>query len=94
MHVIGRLYPNAVGYNNATIEQDEQMPVEECANMIIMTYAYHKFTNDTSYLPFHFPILQQWAEYLTKYSIFPNETEMSTGRSFNLALHGTRLTRQ
>jgi hypothetical protein len=93
MYDIGRLYPNAIGYNDATIEQDKEMPVEDCANMIIMAFAYHKFTHDTSYLPSYYPIPQQWVEYPISHSLFTNNTERTTDMSLRLSLLPFKLIR-
>lgn len=43
-----------------------QMPVEECGNMLIMSYAYYFVTGDTSQLKQNFDLLQKWADYLVK----------------------------
>lgn len=59
MHDIGRWYPNAVGYNDSNTHLDEVMPVEECGNMILITYAYYQATNDTTYPTSHWAILDR-----------------------------------
>lgn len=41
----GSHYPQALGHNDG---KDEQMPVEESGNMLIMTLSYTQATNDTS----------------------------------------------
>ena len=40
MHDLGTNFPNATGHVEGN---DEYMPVEECGNMILMTYAYYKY---------------------------------------------------
>ena len=68
MHDLGTHFPNATGHVEG---DDEYMPVEESGNMIIMTLAYYKFSNDAEFLRAHYPILQQWAQYLIEYSLVP-----------------------
>ena len=46
---------------------DEQMPIENSGNMIIMVYAYYLLTGDKKYLKKHFDMLKKWADYLVKY---------------------------
>ena len=41
-----------------------QMPVEECGNMLIMSYAYYKITGDKGFLTENFFTLSKWAKYL------------------------------
>lgn len=80
MHDIGRWYPNAVGYDEENIRLDEAMPMEESADMIILAYAYWKFTRDVEYLSSHYKILRQWGEYLLTDLPFP-QFQQSTGKS-------------
>ncbi|KAL8663084.1 MAG: hypothetical protein Q9202_004121 [Teloschistes flavicans] len=68
MHDLGSHYPNATGHVEG---DDEYMPVEESGNMILMSYAYYKFTSDAAYLQAHYPKLQQYASYLIQYSLTP-----------------------
>jgi hypothetical protein len=91
MHDLGSAFPNATGHVEG---DDEYMPVEESGNMIVMTYAYYRFTGDTSYLSRHYPILQQWSQYLIDYSLLPGQ-QLSTddfagqlANQTNLAIKG------
>lgn len=52
-------------YSNQDIYNFEfQMPVEESANMLIMSYAYTKFSKNISFILENFDLLSRWAEYL------------------------------
>lgn len=70
MHDLGSHFPNATGHVEGN---DEYMPVEESGNMIIMMYAIYRFSPGAglAYLQQHYPILQQWAQYLIEYSLIP-----------------------
>lgn len=90
IHDLG-FFPNAVGFPDGN---DEAMPVEECGNMIIMTLAYALRSGDTAYLEQHWPLLDQWAQFLVNDSLIP-DSQLSTddfaGRlanQTNLALKG------
>ena len=63
-HDIGASYPNADGHNDGG---GENMPVEESANMLIMTAAYLRYApkaEAAEYARLHYKILKQWADYL------------------------------
>ncbi|MFC0541802.1 glutaminase family protein [Kutzneria chonburiensis] len=82
-HDLGSSYPNATGHNDGN---EEDMPVEESANMLIMVAAAKKTG--------HYAILKQWADYLVDNALDPgyqNQTDDFTGfiaHSANLALKG------
>ncbi|MBV9854320.1 MAG: DUF5127 domain-containing protein [Streptosporangiaceae bacterium] len=90
-HDLGSSYPVAAGHNNG---QEEDMPVEESGNMLIMTAAYLRRAGSKA-APFaraHYTILKQWADYLTANLPDPgyqNQTDDFAGfiaHSVNLAL--------
>lgn len=90
IHDLG-LFPNALGYPTG---KDEVMPVEECGNMIIMTLAYAQRSGDNAYLAKHWPLLNQWTQFLVNDSLIPDE-QLSTddfagtlANQTNLALKG------
>jgi hypothetical protein len=93
-HDLGTHYPQATGHNDG---QEEDMPVEESANMLIMSAAYLRRVDRSAARRFaaaHYPILRQWADYLTGNALdpqFQNQTDDFTGfigHSVNLALKG------
>ncbi|THX52385.1 DUF1793-domain-containing protein [Aureobasidium pullulans] len=91
MHDLGTHFPNATGHVEGN---DEYMPVEESGNMLLMAYAYFKFTGDASFLTQHYPKYRQWASYVIEYSLVP-EAQLSTddfagtlANQTNLAIKG------
>jgi Domain of unknown function (DUF5127)/Domain of unknown function (DUF4965)/Domain of unknown function (DUF1793)/Domain of unknown function (DUF4964)/TAT (twin-arginine translocation) pathway signal sequence len=93
-HDLGSHYPNATGHNDGN---EEDMPVEESANMLIMSAAYGNRLDATaagSFAQAHYSILKQWADYLVANALdpgFQNQTDDFTGfiaHSVNLALKG------
>lgn len=93
-HDLGSSYPNATGHNDGN---EEDMPVEESANMLIMVAAYLERTASgtaSTYATTHYTILRQWADYLVDNALdpgFQNQTDDFTGfiaHSVNLALKG------
>jgi Domain of unknown function (DUF5127)/Domain of unknown function (DUF4965)/Domain of unknown function (DUF1793)/Domain of unknown function (DUF4964) len=94
-HDLGSHYPNAAGHLDGTGEED--MPVEESANMLIMTASYLSRIPSAqrgTFATTHYPILKQWADYLVANALDPNlqnQTDDFTGfiaHSVNLALKG------
>ncbi|HWC78915.1 MAG TPA: DUF5127 domain-containing protein [Pseudonocardiaceae bacterium] len=93
-HDLGSSYPNAAGHNDGN---EEDMPVEESANMLIMSAAYLATQDSATSKAFataHYAILKQWADYLVANALDPgyqNQTDDFTGfiaHSVNLALKG------
>lgn len=93
-HDLGTHYPNADGHNDGN---EEDMPVEESANMLIMSAAYLQRADTGSARRFakaHYTILKQWSDYLVGNALdpgFQNQTDDFTGfiaHSVNLALKG------
>ena len=65
IHDIGSHYPDATGHPDG---DEEDMPVEESANMLIMTASYLlrvSRSEASAYATQHYKILRQWATYLT-----------------------------
>jgi hypothetical protein len=93
-HDLGSSYPVASGHNDG---QEEDMPVEESGNMLIMTAAYLRQASAPAAAAFaraHYQILKQWADYLVANLPdpgFQNQTDDFAGpiaHSVNLALKG------
>jgi hypothetical protein len=92
-HDIGAGYPVADGH----LSGQEDMPVEESANMLIMTAALLgrlPAADATAFATTHYATLRKWAEYLVANALDPgnqNQTDDFTGfiaHSVNLALKG------
>ena len=49
----------------------EDMPLEECGNMILMTLAYAQRADDNAYLTQHYQILDAWTQYLIQEALIP-----------------------
>jgi len=49
----------------------EDMPLEECGNMLLMTLAYAQRANDNAYLSQHYDILDAWTQYLIAEALIP-----------------------
>jgi hypothetical protein len=93
-HDLGSAYPVASGHNNG---QEEDMPVEESGNMLIMAAAYLRqvpATTGRAFATAHYQILKQWADYLVANLPDPgyqNQTDDFAGsiaHSVNLAIKG------
>jgi Domain of unknown function (DUF5127)/Domain of unknown function (DUF4965)/Domain of unknown function (DUF1793) len=92
-HDLGSAYPDAAGHNDGV---EEDMPVEESANMLIMAAAYLKRRprDAPGFLSSHYRLLNRWADFLV--SVLPdpgyqNQTDDFAGRiahSVNLAVKG------
>ncbi len=52
-------------------DENRQMPVEESANMIIISYLYSKMANDFEFSKGNFDLLDKWVSYLVKEGLEP-----------------------
>ncbi|HTA18204.1 MAG TPA: DUF5127 domain-containing protein [Polyangia bacterium] len=93
-HDLGSAYPNAAGHNDGN---EEDMPIEESADMLLMMAAYAQRAAQADAKTFavaHYEIAKQWADYLLPNTLDPqnqNQTDDFTGfinHSVNLALKG------
>lgn len=67
-YLVGASYPQAIAHLGG---DDENMPVEESGNMIIMALSYSQKTGDTSLISDNYNLLIQWTEYLIDDSLTP-----------------------
>ena len=75
-HDVGT-YPKANGQTYRTVDDElvleNQMPIEECGNMLITTAAVCLRTGESAFADDHWELLTQWAEYLVEYGYDPGE---------------------
>jgi hypothetical protein len=84
-HDLGR-YPHATGqvYGGGERSADNQMPIEETANLLLMVAGVAQMDGDLSFADRYWDLLGQWAEYLKAYGWDPEEqlcTDDFTGAS-------------
>jgi hypothetical protein len=85
-------YPHANGqvYGGGELTEDDQMPVEECGNMLLLAGALVHWQDDNDFARKNLDVLRRWAEYLRDAGFNPKKQLCTDDFAGRLA-HNTNL---